>query len=251
MFTKDYRRKSKRGNNMNPKDILDVVDVVSKGIDILKEAKKFPPENQYVEIQAVLTSEETRLLNQLREGGPCVICGCKGSHVTEEVQICKFVNEVKSGILFWKKNTHGFVRRSLVAPLCSRHYQEAEAREKVENKLGCATVIFSLVGAALTSYLMLQLKRQGHCVMPVNDVLTVIFWFVVGFILSFVAGAVLFGGVIQGIFFRELDGYAKFESIWKCGPLKWLLELNWIKCGKDVGEKQLKELMAKAGEYVS
>ena len=190
MFTEDYCLKSKRGNNMNPKDILDVVSVC---YDIGKAAVESPPENQYVEIQAVLTSEETRLLDQLREGGPCVICGRKGSHVTEKVQICKFVNEVKSGILFWKKNTHGFVRRSLVAPLCSRHYQEAEAWEKVENKLGCATVIFSVVGAALTSCLMLQLKRHGHCVMPVNDVLTVILWFVVGFILSFVAGAVQIG----------------------------------------------------------
>jgi len=232
---------------MNPKDILDVVSVC---YDIGKGAIESPPENQYAEIQAVLTREETRLLNQLREGGPCVICGRKGAHVTEEVQICKFIKVVKSGSLFWKKNTHYFVRRSLVAPLCSRHYQEAEAQEKVENKLGCATVIFSVVGAALTSYLMLQLKRQGCCVIPVNDALTVILWFVVGLILSFVVG-VLLGVVIQGIFFHELDGYAKFESIWECGPLKRLLELNWIKCDNDVGEKQLEESMAKTGEYVS
>jgi len=223
-----------------------VVDVLSAGADVLTAAAK--PKIQYAEIQVVLTREETQLLNQLREGGPCVICGRKGAHVTEEVQICKFVNEVRSGSLFWKKNTHFFVRRSVVAPLCSRHYQEA----KTEEKVGCMFVLAALLATVLFSCLsmMLMYKQVG----PGGDPVAVILWFVVGFVLWFVAWFVVFAVLfvlIRLIFLRKLDGYAKFESIWECGPLKRLLELNWIKCGDNVGEKQLNESMAKTGEYVS
>ena len=222
---------------MDPKTVC---DIVSAGFDILGAATK--PGNRFAEIQTALSREETRLLNQLREGGPCAICGRKGTHVAEEVYVCKFVNEVKSGSLFWKKNTHFFVRRSVVAPLCSRHYQEA----KTEEKVGCMFAFGALLAALLFSCLSVMLMFEK----PGDNLVLAILCFVVGVIPWFFAWGIFFA-LIKGIFLRELEGYATFASIWECGPLARLLELNWIKCGEEVGEKQLKESMEKAGGYVS
>ena len=183
--------------------------------------KKLDPKVKIVDKRSPLTDEESRLLNQLREGGPCVICGGKGDHMVW-TRIWKYVGEEQSGALFWKTDTKFFDIRSVVAPLCSKHYQEAKDREKLNEKLGCATMIFSVFGAALISYLMLQLKRQGHCIIPVDDVLTVILWFVIALVACFI-----FTCFVMGCFSSDLGGVE--QCVWQRGPLKRLCKLNWFK----------------------
>lgn len=185
---------------------------------------KFSPKERSVDKRSPLTDEESRLFNQLREGGPCIICGGKGDHVVR-TRICKFGWEEQSGALFWKTDTKFFDIRSVAAPLCSKHYQEAKDREKLNEKLGCTTMIFSVLGAALISYLMLQLKRQGYCIIPVDDVLTVILWLVIGLVACFIFACLVFGCFTS-------DFWGVKQVVWQCGPLKRLCELNWLKSGR-------------------
>ena len=71
-----------------------------------------------------------------------------------------------------------------------------------------------------------------------DDVLTVIMWFVIGFVGVFI--------LLASLGFGEDKG-ATFKSIWECGPLQRLLALRWVRCDNDVGEKQLNEAMQKGG----
>ena len=206
---------------MDPRDI-------AMGVKLLQEA--WQPSNQYAETQSMLTDEETRLLNQLRAGEPCVICGTKGVHVVEAC-ICKFVKKERAGALFWKKNTHYFDRRSVAAPLCPKHYSEAK-RSEIVKRMRWAVPLICVLAAATFSCLMLLLKQNGYSIIPVDDDgATVGVWFWVGI----VGFAILFKVLrLRG------DKGINFESVWKCGPLKRLKELQWIKCDEQLIEAKMR-----------
>ena len=213
---------------MNPKDIAMAAYWVPK---ILKEGLE--PSKKFVETQPTLSYEESLLFNRLREGGPCVICGSKGVHAVN-VCLCQFVKKERSGSLFWKEDTYYYIRKSAAAPLCAKHYHEA----KVSETKGCVGCLIMLLVPALFSYLMLLLKQRGHFSIFDDDVLTVIMWFVIGFVGVFI--------LLASLGFGEDKG-ATFKSIWECGPLQRLLALRWVRCDNDVGEKQLNEAMQKGG----
>ena len=70
--------------------------------------------------------------------------------------------------------------RSMVAPLCSKHYREAK-----NSSIKCfAVYLFWFLASTIFSGSMLWLKQRGycHCIMPDGDFETVILWFVIGFV---------------------------------------------------------------------
>ena len=198
------------------------------GVEAVKMALE--PGTRYTQVQAVLTDEESQLFNQLRLGAPCVICGREGTHAVD-VWMFKFVGKVRSGDLFWKKDTHYYVKVSAVAPLCSKHYCLAE----VSDMMCCVVSLIGVVAAAVFAYSMFLLKQNGHCILPVGDVATLIWWFIIGIVVFF---------VIMGLL---LNLCVTFESVWKYGPLKRLVELRWFKCEKEDSEFQLNEARRKCG----
>lgn len=205
---------------MDPKDIA---MGARWGIKLLQEA--WQPGNQYAETQSILTDEEMRLLNQLRAGTPCVICGAKGTHAVE-ASICKFVTKVRTGALFWKKDTYYFDRRSVAAPLCSKHYFNAKCSRIVSKTMRCVGYLICILLAAMFSGLMLFLKQQGYCncIMPDDDTETVIVWFGLGWF----GFTILYVTLLDSLHVKHVNS----ESVWKYGPLRRLVELQWIKSGE-------------------
>lgn len=199
------------------------------GVEAIKTALE--PGTRYAhQMQAPLTDEESRLFNQLRLGSPCVICGREGTHAVD-VWMFKFLRKERSGELFWKKDTHYYVKVSAVAPLCSWHYRLA----KVSEMMCCVFSLIGVIAAAALAYSMFLLKQKGHCILPVGDVATLIWWFIIGCVVFF------------GIMGFLLDKCVTFESVWKYGPLKRLVELRWFKCEKEDSEFQLNEARQKCG----
>ena len=221
-------------SNESRKEMIEPKDIAGAaywGPKILKEV--LAPSKQYVETQPVLTHEEAYLFDQLREGGPCVICGSRGAN-TVKVCLCKFVKRANSGALFWKKDTHYYIRKSVAAPLCAKHYHEA----KVSETMGCVVPLVVVLEAWLFSMLMLLFKKLGYCVIFDNDDGTVALWFFVGLVVFYIPFRAL--GVLS-------KDRLKFDSVWKYGPLQRLLELWWVKCDKEVGAEQLDEAEQKGG----
>ena len=203
---------------MDPRDIA---GAVIWGPKILKEVldDALKPGNRYAETRSTLTDEEWRLLNQLRDGGPCVICGRKGTHVVGAC-IRKFVKVERSGTLFWKKDTHYFDRRSVVAPLCSEHYRKAKCSHIFSKIMRWTVPLICFLSAVGFSYSMLLLKQCGYSIIPVDEDATLALWFWIGLVGFVILYKVLRSRVDKGI---------TFESVWEYGPLKRLMELQWIK----------------------
>ncbi len=180
-----------------------------------KLQKKLQPDYQSVETQAKLNNEEASLLNQLRQGGPCVICGSKGTHVAL-AHLRKDIKTVKSGFLFRKKIVSFYDKRTVAAPLCSKHYLEAK-----NSPIKCfAVYLIWILATTIFSGSMLWLKQRGYCncIMPDGDVETVILWFVIGF--------VGFAFLIATLGFWS-DKRINFKTLVNFGPLKRLRELDW------------------------
>ncbi len=163
--------------------------------------------------RVALTDEEVKLFNILQKGGPCVICGAKGTHVVFEGRVGKTVKEDQSGAFFWKKTTTYLDTRAVHASLCSKHHFKAV----FQNVLRKGIMLLAIPSAVLTSYLAFRLDGDG------DRVAVAIGAFGIG-IIGLVVFGLFFWFLADVVFYRYFPGK---DVVWRSGPLQRLRALKW------------------------